>query len=166
MSATPTTPTGIDPRSPRFGAGITAVLLLVAIGLALSDAETAALVLLIVIAALFAWGAFRGIRHHPYGWVFRRLVRPRLSPPAELEDPTPPTFAQGVGLFVVVIGIVLHLTGVPLALVVAAAAAFVAAFLNSVFAYCLGCQLYLLLVRAGLIGRKSSGRAPAPGSPA
>jgi hypothetical protein len=37
------------------------------------------------------------------------------------------------------------------ALELAGAAAFVAAFLNSVFGYCLGCQLYLLLVRAGLV---------------
>ena len=151
---------GIDPRSPRFGAGITAVLLLVVIGLALSGAEAAAVWLLVAIAVLFALGAFRGIRKHPYGVIFRRLVRPRLAPPSTLEDPTPPTFAQGVGLFVVVVGLVLYLAGVPLAIVVAAAAAFVAAFLNSVFAYCLGCQLYLLLVRAGVVGRKVPPHAP------
>ena len=44
-------------------------------------------------------------------------------------------------------------------LVVAAAAAFIAAFLNSVFAYCLGCQIYLLLVRAGILGRKGAATA-------
>ena len=162
MTSTPSpaSSAGIDPRSPRFGAGITAVLLLVVIALALSGAEAAAAWLLTAIAVLFALGAFRGIRKHPYGVIFRRLIRPRLSPPAALEDPTPPTFAQGVGLFVVVVGLVLHLLGVPLALVVAAAAAFVAAFLNSAFAYCLGCQLYLLLVRAGVLGRKVPPRAP------
>ena len=31
-----------------------------------------------------------------------------------------------------------------------------AAFLNSVFGYCLGCQLYLLLVRARLIRRPAA----------
>jgi hypothetical protein len=75
-------------------------------------------------------------------------VRPRLKPPLELEDPKPPTFAQGVGLFVTVVGLALALLGIPLALPIAAAAAFIAAFLNSVFAYCLGCQIYLLLTRA------------------
>jgi hypothetical protein len=44
------------------------------------------------------------------------------------------------------------------ALVVAASAAFIAAFLNAAFAYCLGCQLYVLLVRAGII-RRSAARA-------
>jgi hypothetical protein len=143
--------TQIDPRGPRFGASITAVLLLLVIALALGGAEVPAFVLFAAISALFAWGAFAGIAKHPYAWLFTSLVRPRLPPPAELEDAAPPTFAQGVGLFVTLVGIVLHLVGVPYALVVAASAAFVAAFLNSVSAYCLGCQLYLLLVRARVV---------------
>jgi hypothetical protein len=151
----PAEPTrGIDPRSPRFGAGITAVLLLADVFLALIGATTAAAVLLLALALLFAWGAFAGIRRHPWGLLFRALVRPRLAPPAELEDPAPPTFAQGVGLLVTGVGLVLHVTGVPAALPASAALAFVAAFLNAVFGYCLGCQLYLLLVRAGLIRRR------------
>lgn len=161
---TPPTAAGIDPRSPRFGAGITAVLLLAALFLALTTplssepggrAVEPAFLLLLVIAILFAWGAFAGIRRHPYGALFRRFVRPRLGAPVELEAPQPPTFAQGVGLVVVAVGLLLHLIGVPGALVVSAAAAFVAAFLNSVFGYCLGCQLYLLLLRARLVGRRA-----------
>jgi hypothetical protein len=61
-----------------------------------------------------------------------------------------------VGLFVVGIGLVLHLLGVPWALPIATAAAFIAAFLNAAFAFCLGCQLYLLLQRAGIIGRAAA----------
>ncbi len=155
---------GIDPRGPRFGAAITAVLLLVVVGLGLAlpagDGLVArvtnpAFVLLAVLTLIFAWGAFAGIRRHPYGVIFRTLVRPRLAPPGELEDPAPPTFAQGVGFVVTLAGVVLHLAGVPWALVIAAAAAFIAAFLNAVFNYCLGCQIYLLLARAGIIRRTS-----------
>lgn len=146
----------IDPRGPRFSAGITAVLLLIVIALALAGANVAAVVLFALITALFAWGAFAGVQRHPYGAIFRRVVRPRLAAPSELEDPTPPTFAQGVGFVITLAGLVLHFAGVPLALVVAASAAFVAAFLNSVFGYCLGCQIYLLLVRAGILGRKGA----------
>lgn len=158
---------GIDPRGPRVGAGITAVLLLVVIGLALVGGTPASLadrlvqpafLLLAALTLVFAWGAFAGIQRHPYGVLFARLIRPRLAAPAELEDPAPPTFAQGVGFAVGAVGLVLHLVGVPLGLVAATAAAFVAAFLNSVFGYCLGCQIYLLLVRAGLVKR---GAAPA-----
>jgi len=156
--------TGIDPRGPRFGAGITAVLLLTVIGLGLDAAAALpatlaerasqpSFILFAVIAALFAWGAFAGIQRHPYGLFFKAAIRPRLSAPSHLEDPRPPTFSQGVGFLITVLGVVLHLAAVPYALVVAAAFAFIAAFLNSVFDYCLGCQLYVLLVRAGLIGR-------------
>jgi hypothetical protein len=159
---------GIDPRGPRFAAGITAVLLLVVVGLALAippgatpaaRAAEPAFLLLAVLSGLFAWSAFAGVTRGPWSIVFRRLVRPRLAPPTELEDPAPPTFAQGVGFAITLIGLVLHLLGVPYALVVAGAAAFVAAFLNSVFAFCLGCQLYLLLVRAGVLRRKGAAAA-------
>jgi hypothetical protein len=150
---------GIDPRGPRFGAGITAVLLLVVIGLSLGGASIAAFVVFALITLGFAWGTFAGIQKHPYGLLFKRLVRPRLAPPSELEDPTPPTFAQGVGFFITLIGVVLFLVGATLALPIAAALAFIAAFLNSVFGYCLGCQIYLLLVRAGILGRRTPSAA-------
>jgi hypothetical protein len=56
-----------------------------------------------------------------------------------------------VGFLVTATGVLLHLIGVPYGLVGAAAAAFIAAFLNSVFGLCLGCELYALLVRAKVI---------------
>ena len=141
----------IDPRGPRFGAGITAVLLLVDLFLALTGARVAAVVLLAAICAVFAWGAFAGVGRHPYGLLFRRLVRPRLGPPAELEEAAPPAFAQGVGFVITLLGVVAGLLGATGVLAVFAALAFVAAFLNSVFGYCLGCQAYVLLLRARII---------------
>ena len=154
-----TTQTGIDPRGPRFSAGVTAVLLLVVIGLGVAGLTVASTVLFAVITAIFAWGAFAGVQRHPYGLFFKKVIRPRLAAPTELEDPVPPTFAQGVGFVITLVGLVLGLLGVPLAVVIAAGAAFIAAFLNSVFAYCLGCQIYLLLVRAGILGRKGAATA-------
>jgi hypothetical protein len=146
---------GIDPRGPRFGAGITGVLLLVTIGLWLAGLTLAATIVFLYIVLVFAWGAFAGVQRHPYGLFFKSVIRPRLKPPTELEDPIPPTFAQGVGLVITGVGLLLSLIpGVGLALPIAAGLAFIAAFLNSVFAYCLGCQIYLLLVRAGVLGRK------------
>lgn len=140
----------IDPRGPRVSAAITAVVVLVVIGLSLAGLFWPAFVLFALQGAVFAVGAFAGVQRHPYGFVFKRLIRPRLAAPVELEDPRPPTFAQGVGLFVTVVGLVLGLF-LPLAVPIAAAAAFIAAFLNSVFDYCLGCQIYLLLVRSKVI---------------
>jgi hypothetical protein len=153
---------GIDPRGPRFAAGITALLLLVDVFLGLvtpigatvaQRALEPAFLLLLAIALLFLWSVLSP-RTAPWGVLYRTLVQPRLKPPVDLEDPRPPRFAQGVGLLVVTIGLVLHLAGVAWALPIAAAAAFVAAFLNAVFAFCLGCQLYLILQRAGVVGRE------------
>jgi hypothetical protein len=153
---------GIDPRGPRFGAAVTGVLLLVVIGLWLGGLTVAATIVFIYITLVFAWGAFAGVTRHPYGLFFKAVIRPRLKPPTELEDPTPPTFAQGVGFFITLVGLLLSLIpGVELALTIAAALAFIAAFLNSVFAYCLGCQIYLLLVRLGVLGRKRNTPAAA-----
>lgn len=165
-----TEPVGIDPRGPRFGAAITAVLTLLATLLGLLGLPAArgtgpasfgeragdpAFLLTVVIAALFLWGILSP-GTQPWSALFRAAVHPRLSPPLDLEDPRPPRFAQGVGLLVVAIGLVLHLLGVPLALPIATAAAFVAAFLNAAFGFCLGCELYLLLRRAGAFRPRAS----------
>ncbi|MFB9310258.1 hypothetical protein BJY17_000289 [Agromyces hippuratus] len=144
-------PAGIDPRGPRFGAAITATLLLITVVLAIAGADAAAFWLLVAITLLFAWGAFAGIRRHPYGLIFAKLVRPRLEPPAELEDPRPPTFAQGVGFAVGLAGLLLSFLGLEYAVPIAAAIAFFAAFLNAAFDFCLGCQIYLLLARARIV---------------
>ena len=156
----------MDARGPRFGAAITAVLLLIDLFLALvqspADNFTARLfqpatVILIPIFGLFLFGAIAGVQKHPYGQLFAKYIKPKLRKPAELEDAAAPTFAQAVGAFVTGIGLLLHLIGVPLALPIAVAAAFVAAFLNAAFGYCLGCEIYLLLRRAGIVrGAKAS----------
>ncbi|MDQ1106711.1 hypothetical protein QE364_002750 [Nocardioides zeae] len=141
----PATGAGIDPRGPQLAAGITSVVL--AVALLLGDSPVA-LVLLGVQAAVFAVGAAAGPQHAPYGWVFRTLVRPRLQPPTELEDPEPPRFAQAVGLGFVVVALAAYLLGATLVGQVAVGFALVAALLNAVFAFCLGCEVYLLLKRA------------------
>ena len=138
-------PAGIDPRGPRFGAWINLVLL--AGVLLLGAWPTAATALLAVIVVSFAIGTFRGVGHTWQGWVFRRVVRPRLAPPTELEDPRPPTFAQLVGLIITGAGLLLGLVGVPYAVPVAVGLALIAAFLNAVVGLCLGCELYLLGIR-------------------
>jgi Domain of unknown function (DUF4395) len=154
MSATSTTktPAGIDPRGPRFGAAITSVLLLVTVFLALNtETLSVAYGLLAAITVLFAVGATLGNSKHPYGLFFKKFVRPRLSAPKELEDPRPPQFAQLIGFIVAAVGLILGALSVPYGVAGAAAAAFIAAFLNAAFAYCLGCQIYLALQRIGLI---------------
>ena len=54
--------------------------------------------LLLAQAAVFAVGVAAGPASTPYAWLYRTLVRPRLGPPSEMEDATPPRFAQLCGL--------------------------------------------------------------------
>lgn len=146
------TPSGIDPRGPRFGAAITSGLLLIVVYLGLDEtSQHSAFWLLLVISVLFLVGATLGPTRHPYGLIYKKYVQPRIEKPTELEEPRPVRFAQVVGLLVTFTGLLVHIAGLPFGLVIAAAVAFVAAFLNAAFAYCLGCQLYLVLKRFGLL---------------
>lgn len=136
----------VDPRGPRFGAAITTFVL--ALVLLISGFQpTVAGILLAAQALVFAVGAFAGLRSAPYGVVYRRLVRPRLNPPKELEPEAPPRFAQAVGLVFALAGVVGFLAGLFWLGVAATAAAFVAAVLNAAFGLCLGCEMYLLIRR-------------------
>ena len=130
----------IDPRGARFSAALSAVVL----GLVL---VTGSVWLFAWQAAVFAVTAGLGLKYSPYGLIYRWLIRPRLGPPQEMEDPAGPRFAQAVGLFVSVIGIIGYATGLTALGMAGAAVAFAAAFLNAVFGLCLGCEMYVLIRR-------------------
>lgn len=142
--------TRIDPRGARFSAGVTAVLL----AAALVSPTGVATVLIAVQAAFFAVGVGAGVQHTPTGWVFRSVIRPRLSPPTETEDARPPRFAQAVGLAFTAVALVGYLAGAVVLAQVAVGFALVAALLNAVVGFCLGCEMYLLGLR--LSGRGAS----------
>ena len=131
----------IDVRGPRFAAWVTSVVLAVAL-------LTGSGVLVALQAAVFAVGAFAGLRYAPYGVLFRRLVAPRLGPAREREPEAPPRFAQGVGLVFALIGAAGYLAGAPVLGAVATGMALAAALLNAATGFCLGCEMYLLLLRA------------------
>jgi hypothetical protein len=133
----------IDPRGPRFVAAITTVVL--AVTLLISGDDTAAGTLLAVQALVFALGT-RG--RSPYQLAFKALVRPRLAPPAELEDEAPTRFAQVVGLGFAAAGALSFLLGATLTGQVFTGFALVAALLNASVGLCLGCEVYLLYKRS------------------
>ncbi|MDQ1604809.1 MAG: hypothetical protein QOE01_2654 [Actinomycetota bacterium] len=127
----------VDPRGLRFSAALTTAVLAVVL-------VTGSWWLLAAQVVVFALG----VRDRsPYGVLFRRLVRPRLGPPAEMEDARPPRFAQAVGLGFGLLGLAGLLAGSTLLGLLAVAAALVAAFLNAAFGVCLGCEVYLLFHR-------------------
>ena len=140
MSQQLKTPTLIDVRGPRFSATITVIVL--AIALATQNAWVLALQ-----AVVFAIGAIRGPQFTPYAFIFKRVVKPRLRGDVVTEDSRPPQFAQTVGFIFALVGLLGAAIGSSLVFGIAVGFALAAAFLNSVFNYCLGCEMYLLVLR-------------------
>lgn len=130
----------IDARGPRFGAVITTTVL--AIALVTSNAWV-----LLAQALVFAIGAIRGPQFTPYGLIFKKFIKPRLSKEAPTEDVRPPKFAQSVGFIFALVGLVGAFSGANIVFTVAVGFALGAAFLNAAFNYCLGCEMYLLGLR-------------------
>ena len=130
----------VDPRGPRFAAWVTTVVLAVVL-------VTSWWPLLAAQAVVFAIGASAGLKVAPYSLVYRYLVAPRLRPTDEREDQAPLRFAQGMGFGFAVVGTLGYASGVPVLGAVATAFALAAAFLNAAFAFCLGCETYLLIRR-------------------
>lgn len=146
-------PSAVDPRGPRVAAALTSVVL--ALALLTGNAW-----LLLAQGVVFALGA---VHHSPYAVLYRRLVRPHLGPPAELEDPRPLRFAQVLGLLFTLAALAGAVSGVAPLTVLATSAALAAAFLNAAFGICLGCEVYLLLRRSPLTttpAQSSSTRTP------
>jgi hypothetical protein len=140
MSQQLKTPTLIDVRGPRFSAAITVIVL--AIALATQNAWVLAFQ-----AVVFAIGAIRGPQFTPYAFIFKRIVKPLLRGEAVTEDSRPPQFAQTVGFLFALVGLLGAAIGSVLVFSIAVGFALAAAFLNSVFNYCLGCEMYLLVLR-------------------
>jgi hypothetical protein len=130
----------VDPRGQRWAAIVTTVVLIAVL-------VTGSWVLLAAQAVVFAIATVLGLRYAPYGLVYQALIRPRLGPPAELEDAGPPRFAQGVGLVFALAGTVGYALGATWLGIGATALALAAAFLNAAFGFCLGCEMYLLIRR-------------------
>ena len=131
----------IDARGPRFGAVITTVVLATALA-------TNNLWVIVAQAIVFAIGAFKGPQFTPYAFIYKSIVKPRLKGEAPAEDVRPPQFAQSVGLIFALVAIGGVLSGINVIFTVAVAFALGAAFLNAAFNFCLGCEIYLLLLRA------------------
>ena len=127
----------IDPRGHRFGAGVSAVLLIVAA--ATGTPWLVALVLLSIgVSALF------GLRYSIYGAIWRRIVRIARLGPAEPEHEYPPRFAQVLGSIALVLSLVAFALGATtLGWIFALAVAGLQTLLAAT-GYCLGCRLYFL----------------------
>jgi len=130
----------IDARGPRFSASITTIVLATAL-------VTHNVWVLVAQGLVFLIGATFGPQFTPYGLIFKNFIKPRLKKIAPTEDVRPPKFAQSVGLIFALVGIFGAVVDRSLIFAAATGFALAAAFLNAAFNYCLGCEMYLILVR-------------------
>lgn len=141
----PTPDIQIDPRGYRFGALMTLAVALVAV---LAGPGIAGIIAMAVLTAMFVPGATIGPQATVQSFLFRTLIRPRIGAPKETESFRPPRFAQQMGLVMAALALVFGLAGVAAGFWVFAGLVTVASFLNGVFGFCAGCELYLLFKRA------------------
>jgi hypothetical protein len=127
----------IDPRGHRFGAGISAVLL---IGAVLVGTPWLVGVVLLSIGVSAAFG----LRYSVYGAIWRRIARGARLRPAEPEHEYPPRFAQTLGSIALVASLVAFALGATaLGWIFAIGVAGLQTLLATT-GYCLGCRLYFL----------------------
>ena len=109
------------------------------------------LVLIPLLAVVLLLGTFAP-RLALFKQIYFNILKPRgIVRPQPVQDrPEPHNFAQGLGgVFLAISSVLLvplPVAGLALALLVA-----VLAFVNLAFGYCLGCQIYFQLGKAGLI---------------
>ena len=144
----------IDVRGARFGALLTTFVLALTLA-------TESWILALWQTAVFAIGAAFGPARTPYSSIFRAVVKPRLKSSPTFEDERPPRFAQAVGFLFGAVALVGVASGISLLFTLSVAFALVAAFLNASFNFCLGCKVYLLLVRAFNVNQRSAEKSPA-----
>ena len=130
----------IDARGPRYSAGITSVVLSLAL-------ITESSYVIGFQFAVFLSAVLFGLRRSIYGFIYRGLIQPRLSGPVPSEDQRAPRFAQLIGALFAFVALLGGITGNSAVFLIATSFALGAAFLNAAFGFCLGCQIYLILVR-------------------
>lgn len=102
------------------------------------------------LAAGFIARVLTGPKLSPLGQLATRVIAPRLGAPKLVPGP-PKRFAQGVGVVFTGGATVFVATGHPLGAQVLLGGIIIAAGLESIFGYCLGCKVFGVLMRHGLI---------------
>lgn len=109
-------------------------------------------VLLLLLAYGFVARVLTGPTLSPLGQFVTRVLTPALPFKAKSVAGPPKRFAQGIGATLSVLAVILYFGfGFTTAAFVAVALITIAATLESVFALCLGCKAFAVLMRMGLI---------------
>ena len=121
-------------------------------------------VLMALAVAVLGWGwvlvpltygfvarVLTGPRLSPLGQFATKVVAPRLPQHEKLLPGPPKRFAQGIGVAFTVTASVLWLAGASTAARVVVGMLAGAAFLEAAFGFCLGCKVFGLLMKAGVV---------------
>src|SRR3984885_12645466 len=137
-------PNPVNEKAARVVAGTVLATVIVILG-------TGAYWLLIPLAYGFWARALTGPTLSPLGWTAQNVIAPLLGEKKPVPGP-PKRFAQGMGAFMSTLALILAL---PLGDHTAADVVLVlflpAAGLESIFGYCLGCKVFGLLMKAGIV---------------
>src|SRR5437588_5873886 len=137
-------PNPVNEKAARVVAGVVLVTVLVILA-------TTWYWLLIPLVYGFWARVLTGPTLSPLGWTAQNLIAPRLGARQPVPGP-PKRFAQGIGAVVSTTALVLALgLGLHTAATAVLGVLVLAAGLESIFAYCLGCQLFGWLMRAGVV---------------
>jgi hypothetical protein len=143
MSALFSFPHPVNEKAARSVAGLVVVL-------AAATLLTGAWWLTVPLALGFWARVLSGPTLSPFGRLATQVIAPRLGAPKYVSGP-PKRFAQGMGAAMSTAAAVLALAGAHTAATVVLLVLIAAATLESVFAVCLGCQAFGLLMRAGVV---------------
>ena len=116
---------------------------------------TGLLPILVVVVYGFVARVATGPTLSPLGQLVTRRLTPRLEAALGRRGPAvagpPKRFAQGIGATLSIAALAAHLDGAGLVAFALVAAITVAATVESVFGYCIGCTIFRWLMRAGLV---------------
>jgi hypothetical protein len=137
-------PNPVNEKAARVVAGVVLIVALVTL-------TTGFYWLLIPLAYGFCARVLTGPTLSPLGWAAQNVVAPRLGERKPVPGP-PKRFAQSIGAAFSTVAAVLALGfGLHTAADALLAVLVIAAGLESIFAICLGCEMFGLLMRAGLV---------------
>jgi hypothetical protein len=136
-------PNPVNEKAARVVAGVVMVVALVIL-------TTSAYWLLIPLAYGFWARVLTGPTLSPVGQFATRVAAPRLGQAKYVPGP-PKRFAQAMGAVISTSALILWLGGATTATDVLLVMLVAAAGLESILAFCLGCQIFALLMRTGLV---------------
>jgi hypothetical protein len=148
MSGLLSFPNPVNEKAARIVAGVVAIASAVTL-------LTGWYWLLVPIAYGFVARVLTGPKLSPLGWFASRVLAPRLGAPVHVAGP-PKRFAQGMGAVCTVAAALFALAlGWHTAADVVLAMMVVFATLESVFALCVGCKIFGLLMTLGLVPERT-----------